>query len=198
MALDQFDDLDELETRLRRNLEAAVADLLAVLRSDLVTFVEREVRNRFVAAADLAETMEDDQLISLKGKVGELGTRVAKEICDDLSGDMQFWFGPDVPLGEGKSFDAHTPLMDKLQTIAVETGKLLDEYGFPKDGEGYDLRYSPPAYFVNGKYAPGVAETFWKNFAQLKELREERLKHDVGRRRSVRRHRWDVVDKKKS
>ena len=195
MALDQIENLDELEARLRRNLESIVADLLAVLRTDIVTFAEREVRNRFVADEAFAEGMSDDDLVALKKRLSEVGENVATETCDALSGDMDFWFGPDVPMGEGKTFDGHPDLMAKLQGIAKATVELLDEFNFPQEDGGYDVRYAPPAYFVDGKYAPGLAESFWKNLAQLDELRQARQSMDAGERRALQRRRWDSVDK---
>lgn len=195
MALDQLQDLDELEGRLRRNLESIVADVIAILRSDIGTFAGREVRKRFESNVEFAETIDDDKLRELKVRVSELGTRVANETCDALTGDMDFWFGPDVPEGEGKSFEAHTAFIDKIQAIVGELDSLLGEFGFPDADE--PLHYGPPAYFVGGKYAPGLAESFWKNLQQLNELRGAREQQDVGRRRAVQRHRWDTVDKKK-
>lgn len=195
MALDHIDNLDELEARLRRNLESIVADLIAVLRIDIVTFAEREVRNRFIADEAFAEDMSDENLVALKKRVNEIGDLVAVETCDKLSGDMDFWFGPDVPIGEGKTFDGHPDLLAKLQGIAKATVELLEEFGFPKEGGGYQVKYAPPAYFVDGKYAPGLAESFWKNLAQLDELRQARQTMDAGQRRASQRRRWDSIDK---
>ena len=193
MALDQLENLDELETRLRGNLESIVADLLAVLRVDIATFAEREVRNRFVADEDFAEAMSDENLAALKKRVKDVGVRAAAETCDDLSGDMEFWFGPDVPIGEGKTFDTHTVLMEKLQSIASATVELLEDFSFPKEAGGYKVRYSPPAYFVDGRYAPGLAEGFWKNLSQLDEVRQARKTMDAGQRRALQRRRWDSI-----
>jgi hypothetical protein len=197
MAIDEFEDLDELESRLRVKLESIVADLITVFRTDLATYVEKSVRNRFVAGGDFAESLSDETLLSLKKSTAELGETVAHEISESLTGDMDFWFGPDVSEGEGKSFDAHTQLMERLQRVAEATEELLRGYGFPEDeGGGYGLTYSPPAYFVNGKYPPGLAENFWKYLAQLNEVRDSRRQQDLGRRKAVQRHRWDTVDRK--
>lgn len=198
MTLESYEELDEFESRLRRNLESNVADFLEIFQTDVATFVEKQVRNRFIGSPDFAEALDDDKILKLKNRIKEVGENIAKEVCEGLSGDMDFWFGPDVPLGEGKSMEAHTPLIERLQVAAVAASELLAEFKFPEnDGGGYDIKYAPPAYFVNGKYAPGLAETFWRNLAQLDEVRRAREEQDVGRRRSVQRHRWDAVSKKK-
>jgi hypothetical protein len=194
--VDQLEDLDEKEGRLRRNLESIVADLLAIFRTDIVTYVEREIRNRFVAYEAFAEGIDDASLMKMKARTTAAGREAAAEICDGLSGDMEFWFGPEVPLGEGKTLEAHTPLAERLARATDTVNALLGEFGFPAAArEEAVTPYSPPAYFVNGKYAPGLAESFWKNLEQLAELREARRQQDAGRRRAVQRHRWDTIDK---
>jgi hypothetical protein len=192
---EQYEDIDETEARLRRNLESIVADLLVVFRTDLADFVGKEVRNQFVTHADFAETLSNDQVLAIKKRCDEVGAQVAEEVVAGLSGDMDFWFGPEVPAGEGKTLDAHTGLMERLQAAAEATVGILREFGFPEDKAGVQpVRYHPPAYFVNGKYAPGLAESFWKYLGQLNEVREARREQDEGRRRAVQRHRWDTIE----
>ncbi|MBN1946140.1 MAG: hypothetical protein JW797_10715 [Bradymonadales bacterium] len=197
MTLEQFEDLDQTEERLKKNLEAVVGDLLVVLRTDLSGFVTKEVKNRFIANAEFGESLTNEQLLEIKTKATQIGEEVSKAICDEMEGEWDFWFGPDVPQGEGKSFDNHLRLMERLQQIAHAAAELLEQYSFPKDEGGvYQLSYHPPAYFVNGKYAPGLAEAFWKNLNQLHEVREARREQELGRRRAVQRQRWDMVEKK--
>ena len=198
MALDEYEDVDELEGRLRRNLESIVADMITVFRADLPNFVAREVRNRFVAHEAFAETIDDDTLRAIKVECQQVGDEVAEQVAEGLSGDMDFWFGPHVIGDEGKSFEEHAGLMERLQAASEATAELLERHNFPEDdGGGYTIRYAPPAYFVNGKYAPGLAESFWKYLGQLNEVREARRQQDLGRRRAVQRHRWDTVDQRK-
>jgi hypothetical protein len=168
--------------------------MLTILRSDIVAFVERSVRQRFETNEDFANDISDEQLIRLKGAIGKTGDATADEICTELSGNMDFWFGPKVPQGEGKTFDAHEALMTVLQKTARATEKLLGDNGFPEDdGGGYSLSYNTPRRFVNGKYAPGLAEKFWKYLSQLNDVRDQRHKRDAGEVKASLRQRWDSV-----
>jgi len=194
----ELPDLDEQEARLRHHLESAVADLIAVFEADATIFMEREFRKRFEANLAFAETLSEDDILAAMDQIESEGSAAGKRVAEELSGDMDFWFGPDVPHSEGKSLEAHSALGERLQSIASATGDLLASLKVPSDGPaGYEITYAPPAYFVNGKYAPGLAESFWKYLAQLGEVREARRQQDVGRRRAVQRHRWDLISQKR-
>ncbi len=90
--------------------------------------IGREVRNRFVAHPEFAEKIADDQLLEIKKHCDTVGTETATAMRDALSGDMEFWFGPDVAHGDGKTFDAHDTLMERLQLAAHATESLLRKY----------------------------------------------------------------------
>jgi len=198
MPVEDYEDLDAIEARVRRHLESIVADLIDVFEADVPTFIAREVRNRFVAHPAFAESIPDEKLVEIKKRCDIVGDEAANAMREALTGDMEFWFGPDVPHGDGKTFDVHETLIDRLQLAAQETERILREYQFPADeGDNYQIKYTPPAYFVKGKYTPGLAENFWKYLAQLNEVREARRQQDEGRRKALQRHRWDTVEQKK-
>jgi hypothetical protein len=189
-----LEDLAQEEERVRNHLEGIVADLITILCSDLLGYPSRELRKRFISNSEFAEKADDDQIVSMKKKAATAGKKLSESAKKKFSDNMEFWFGESVPQGHGKTFSAHTNLVNSFGEIDKKVDSLLSTFGFPTNDAGnFDLNYALPPYFVKGMYAPGLTETFWKNLSKLSQLRESRKEQDVGRRRSIQRQRWDVA-----
>ena len=76
--------LTEAEERARSRVFAAVEDARLVLRRDLPSFVEREVKRRFVEAVDFAEGIDDGRIADLKQQVRDEGDAAAEQILGAL------------------------------------------------------------------------------------------------------------------
>ena len=164
---------EELNTEIavrEQRLTQVTADIRALLADDLPCFVEREAKRAFMARTNISGTLSDADVAQLKARATALGMETATAILKELE-DPSAW-ETDGPVPEDRRSLAGCPgVWSRIALIEHGTLELLAEYGLAEDTP---TPYKPPAFFINGRFLPALAEHFWRLSIELRELRQRR------------------------
>jgi len=190
--------LTEAEERARSRVFAAVEDARLVLRRDLPSFVEREVKRRFVEAVDFAEGIDDGRIADLKQQVRDEGDAAAEQILGALEDEGPWLAGvtyvPESDDATLSSFEDNPELWAIVNQIGAAAENVLAGFGFPVPKGGFDIAYRQPAFFVDGRHMKTIAEHYWRGIREIQENRGRRDELDSGRRAQQLSARWDSVE----
>ena len=183
-----LDQLDEQLEAIRAKLQLQIVELVDVITGDLPTFTLKQIRRAFIEDVEFAEKLSDAELTAFKSRVHAFGDALAVEIRASLLDDMDAWWGKAVPLDAGgKTLDGNPAIAAKLAVIAPKIEAFIDhEHLSP-----IEISYKTPAYFIQGKYAPGMIEKYWSQLANLRAAEESRAIVDREERKARLAQRWD-------
>ena len=144
-------------------------------------------RRAFIESVDQVEEKSDDEIADMKRKLSEFSSELVKKYRTLLLDNLDAWIGPDVPLDTGKTLDANPAISQTLRTIATDVEAFIVELGITP----LDIVYKTPAYFINGKYAPGMIEKYWAALADLRALEAEHAAAVRDAKKARMAQRWD-------
>lgn len=189
-----LDELREQRTALSTRLDETIADIVAVIASDVPAFVARAARQVFVAQPlEHARKLGPDEVRRLKTKLNDAAPRIAALVTDTLA-DRTLWRRDDLePGADLKSLEHNAPLWHAVQEIARQTEALLAELGLepPVDQSAFGLVYRTPTWFLDGKYPPALVEKYWTLQTQLRDLDQRIAEEAEKQEREALARRWD-------
>ncbi len=176
-----------VEERLKRD----VRSMIDVLKADIPGFFAREAKRRFLAAADFADKLSEDQVGKLKQRVQEAGAVTAADVARALDDPKTWAWDATTPLPEAsKSLDAHPRVAPVLSRIGLGLSQTLAQLGFP-DAESAKDAYKLPSYFVAGYLMTRLVENYWRDLQEQVEL-TRLIEESAGReRRDKLNKKWD-------
>lgn len=182
-----LEQLDGQIATLRARLDAQIRDLVEVIVNDIPTFAQKNVRKSFIESVDQVEEKTDDEIAAMKRKLSEFSSGLIGKYRTLLLNDLEDWIGSDVPLDTGKTLDANSAVSQTLRAIATDVEAFIVELGITP----LEIVYKTPAYFISGKYAPGMIEKYWAGLADLRALESERTAAVRDAKKARMAQRWD-------
>jgi hypothetical protein len=176
-----------VEERLKKD----VRSMIDVLKVDIPGFFAREAKRRFLAAADFADKLSQEQVGKLKLRVQEAGEVTASDVVRALEDPRTWTWDASHPLPESsKSLDAHPRVAPVLSRIGLGLSQTLAQLGFP-DAESAKDAYKLPSYFVAGFLMTRLVENYWRDLQEQVEL-TRLIDESAGReRRDKLTKKWD-------
>lgn len=186
--------LEELESQQQQLTEQVMVlarEITAAIAEDITTFMNREVRRRFIEAVDFAESVDDTKVREIKDAIQQQSEALGVDLKETLANEALWLIPP--PEGElGKQLEPNQGVWSALQRLALGAAEFLAAFHFPADNdEGFVIAYRPPSYFVAGKYLPGLVEKYWKLLSRRQRLADEVSAIDLEQRRKTLVERWD-------
>jgi len=185
-----LESLHEAIQTSRAKLRLQVEALCEVITEDLPGYVLKKVRAAFVNDVDFAEAKTDVELVALKQNIADFGVALSERVQSHLLSDMEDWWGPDISLeAAGKTLNGNHMVWRKLEAIGTDIEKFIVDAGL----EPMSVQYKTPAYFIDGKYLPGLIEKYWAQLAALRAVEEELALTEQEARKTRQASRWDTV-----
>jgi len=167
--------------------QQVIADIRAVLKADLDSFVMRETRKAFLARPDVAEGMVAERVGALKKGASELGKSLASRIDGELA-DVAQWDAPSHEPVNARDLIGVPGVWSRVTEVEHATHDFLQSFGLAgAEAPSYKL----PAYFVAGLYMPSLAEHYWRIVVEVRELEEQRRKLSETSVRERLQSKWD-------
>ena len=189
------EELDARAAHLKGQIVASGSAVLDVICMDLVRYLEREARRRFVQHVAFASTMDEQRLVALKQALKGLDQELQGGLKAQLEGS-DAWVTAAAP-EDRKSLRGNREVWAAIQAVACKLSGLLAEYGFPPDTDGgepaYELAYDTPRYFIGRAYCPGLIEAYWKQVEELGAVRETLAERSRNASQEALGARWDAI-----
>lgn len=179
--------LDGRLDSMRSKLDAQIRELADVIVNDIPTFAQKNVRKSFIESVDRVESKSDGEIAELKQKLRDFSASLTEKYRAALLAGMDIWRGSDVALDAGKTLDGNAAVSAILSQIATDVAEFIEA----ADLCPIDIVYKTPAYFINGKYAPGMIEKYWMGLAALRALEKEREQAECEAKKVRVAQRWD-------
>ncbi len=185
----------DLEERLRvveEKIRRDAREIVEVLRADIPQFVRRQVRERFIAAGDFADSFDEARLKALKADVEETAARAEREIVPLLE-EWGLWLdgARAVPPAAGRRDLAGNPEIHAgLQRAGAYVKEVLERHGFGDLAAG-DFPYKLPTWFIGGRLLVSLVESYWRNLEEYLAIREALRALREREQRAKRAERWD-------
>ncbi len=171
----------------QQRLAQVISELREVLRADISSYAARECKRIFLAEPSVSESLDDARVAALKADSSSLGTSAAERIDGQIA-DHGLWSqgaDPSEPAADLKALDS---VWSIVTTVQDDVAKLLSGFGFSESVSPYKA----PAYFVDGRYFPSLAEHFWRLRIELSDLTSEIAQRSDDAVRSRLLARWDA------
>jgi hypothetical protein len=169
-------------------------EIVEVLRVDLPAFIVRQLKERYVGGDGFQ--LDPEKLKELKADAKAAGERAVAEIIPALE-SWDIWLdgvdGLPSSAEERKSLDRNPAVSEKVQGIGVELHKLYEGYGFPAGPDGYDVTYRLPSWFIAGRLAISLVESYWRGVEEHSRLEHEIASIREQQERSQRASDWDAA-----
>lgn len=190
------EDLEERGKVLAEKVQRDMRELVDILKSDLPKFVERAVKERFIAAPSFADAMSDADLKALKAAVVETGKKLVAEVATSLD-ELAIWVdapGPIPASAERGELRPNAEVYRRLQRAGAFVRDLLAAHKFPDLREAeFQEAYRLPSWFIGGKYPKSVVQSYWRNLEEYQAVRDALVsmkdRDEKGRLAS----RWDAT-----
>lgn len=182
--------LDEKVEFLKTKLNEQISELVEVIVGDIPAFTLRQIRRAFIEDVDFSEQKTDAELSEFKARVHAFGEQLATDVRASLLENPDLWRASDIDLANaGKTLDGNTKIAEKFAVIPKRIAEfLVNEHIAP-----IEVVYKTPAYFINGKYTPGLIEKYWARLGELRAAEEERAVVDKEARKARLAQRWDEI-----
>ena len=186
----------ELEERLRileEKVRRDAREIVEVLKVDFPLFVERTVKDRFLAERDLAAGMSQAAIKSLKADVAAAGQKAVGELVPPLE-DAKIWLDvPAVPpAAERRDLQGNAEVNGRIQRVGQFVRELLERYKFPGvREEDFAQAYKLPAWFIAGRLLKSLVESYWRNLEEHHAVREALRQMKEREERASLAERWD-------
>ncbi len=166
---DELQGLEDQEQWILIEIDKLRTKALECLEEDLGLFPERELKRRFLADMDFASSLTNQQIKSIKQKLGTALPGLLPRVIACL-GDSDRWTAGRNFHGPGKSLAENETLWECIKPIEDFLVNLMDEYGFPKE----EVRYKMPTWFIKHTYMPSIAEKYWQLVHDLEDVRQRK------------------------
>lgn len=187
MSQKTLEQIDEQIESAKLKLNANIRELVEIIVNDIPTFAQKHVRRAFIENVDRVENKTDAEIAEIKEKLGVFSHNLVEKYRAELLADENRWIGKDVPLDAGKTLDGNPFIAPILARIADDIRAFIESI----DLLPLEMIYKTPAYFINGKYAPGMIEKYWAQLADLRSLEEEYAQIEHETRKNKLAQRWD-------
>lgn len=159
--------------------------IAALLATDAQAFFHREVKDRFIAAPEFADALEDAAVARLKRETAATAEAAAAALREAL-GDGT-WSTVEAPADLDAPITAHPPVAAALGQLEAHLARFLEGHGIPGDPPLYTL----PARFIDGENLVPLTRNLWKAARHLAAARGE--VRETGRQQAAdrRRQRWE-------
>jgi hypothetical protein len=168
-------EIDEQIELRRQRFEHVVQDIRHLLRQDLENFVVRETRKVFLSQPDVAGAMSPEAILALRREAQAVGKAEAEAAVTKLGDIALWWTGEKLPRRDGdKSRDLSevTAVWEAIHGVEAAFVAFMGRHGFRIDSAPV---YKAPAFFVGGRYMPGLNEHYWRILDEIRELHEQRV-----------------------
>ena len=183
---------DEQMAAVRRRIGETAAEIRALLVDDLRSYPDREMKRRFLAASERADTITDKELSTLRESATALGERIAKQIDKELADD-ELWFkvaadgAPEVIAS--KDLRDVAPVWSRLAAVDAELDEIATAVGLGEDDRD-PQGYAPPRRFIDRRYLPTVVEAYTRAASELQMLLQSSAQERAAERKRSLAARW--------
>ncbi|NUN12287.1 MAG: hypothetical protein HUU55_01480 [Myxococcales bacterium] len=184
--------LDEEQQRLHDQISLISKEILAIFREDLPIFIEKEVKKRFLEAADFSIRLPKQRIIELRARTAAVAMQHVSVVEDALSG-LEPWLSAKGVESPRQSITDNPSVWGPIRAVEDATVALLDEFGFPKGPDGYGVHYEPPARFIGRKFLKTLVEHYWRSLEELEKLQMKAIQQDSARMRAELIRKWDDI-----
>lgn len=183
----------ELEDQLRvleEKVQKDARDIVEVLRIDLPRFIQRTVKERFVASS-AADELPEAKVKALKADVDATGKKAVADIVPGLESPA-IWLGAEAPpVSDRHDLRGNAEVSGRLQRVGPMLKELFERNGFAVADEDFRDAYRLPTWFTEKGYPRSLVEGYWRDVEEyqransaLKGLRDRDMK-------SKRSEKWD-------
>ena len=185
-----LEQLDEEIESIKERLAAQIQEIVDIIVNDLPGYALKNIRRAFIEDVQVSEKMTDAELTEFKARIAEFGKTLAEGTRSALLDNMDKWWGKDVFLeSAGKTLDGNPQIAPILAGIGVKITEFIRHEGLKE----VEIQYKTPARFIDGKYPPGMIETYWAQLANLRSAEEQRSELDMEARKARLAQRWDSL-----
>ena len=175
-----------LEAKLAE-MGTAIAHLLS---ADVAEFVACLVGTRFVANAELADSLNDAAVSRLKRQAREAGAKMAETLADRLRPES-VWLDAVPPATLSVPISDHPVVADAISQVEASITAFLEAHHLPSAVDEAPTRYRLPARFIGGQNLPSLTRNYWKALTRLAELQCREIAARQTSDAEERRRRWD-------
>ncbi|MFT7580775.1 MAG: hypothetical protein ACI9MR_002448 [Myxococcota bacterium] len=167
----------QVELRKSR-LTQVIADIRNVLQTDIEAFVRRETKRAFLAQPAISAALDRDKIAALKSGMSALAESESSRISNAL-GNSELWTTLEPHPENTRELAGATAVWTAVTSVEGQLTSFLSGFGLTDE----HVAYKAPAYFVDGRYLPSLAEHFWRLVHEIDELHGQsaQLKADVVR-----------------
>ncbi len=177
---------------VRQRVLATGADICAVLVEDLAGYPDRELQRRFLAAPDVAESIDDAALKALRAAAAELGRSAAARVATALA-QPEPWLACTVagsaPVEIGKDLRKVSAVWAHVSPVDAALTALAEPHDLGED-EREPAGYAPPLRFIGRRYLPSLVESYLRAASELQALTERSAEEQVATRKRSLAERW--------
>ncbi|MCO4761154.1 MAG: hypothetical protein KC502_06590 [Myxococcales bacterium] len=183
--------LDATQTRVL----AAGKEIAVLLSEDLAGYPDRELQRRFMAEAEIAESISDPALAALRKAAKALGTRSAEAISTRLAADEPWLALPrsDTEIPDSKDLRAVPAVWALVCEFDAEVTGLAATVGLEAD-DRTPPGYAPPRRFIGRRYLPSLVENYLRACTDLRELLVASEEAQVQSRKQSLAERWAAAN----
>lgn len=164
---------EQLELR-RQRFEQVVQDIRHLLRQDLENFVVRETKKVFLGQPEVAEKMSPDAILALRREAQVIGKAEGEAAVARLGDLVLWWTGADVARKGGEKM----PDLSEVPAVWTHVRSVEEAFATFMRKHGFQIDVAPaykaPAFFVGGRYMPGLNEHYWRIIDEIRELHDQR------------------------
>jgi hypothetical protein len=189
----------DLEERLRiveEKIRRDAREMVEVFKIDIPQFVRRQVRDRFIAAGEFADSFDAAKLRALKADVEATAARAGSEIVPLLE-EWSLWIeGAKAcpPPSERRDLAGNPEIHARLQRAGSYVREVLERHGFEGVGATeFASLYRLPTWFIGGRLLVSLVESYWRSMEELLAIREALRAVKDRDERAKRAERWDAA-----
>jgi len=189
----------DLEERLRiveEKIRRDAREMVEVFKVDIPQFVRRQVRERFIASGEFADSFDAERLRALKADVEATAQRAGAEIVPLLE-EWSVWIDgakAAPPASERKELTGNPDIQARLQRAGAYVKDVLERHGFRGvSAEEIAAAYRLPTWFIGGRLLVSLVESYWRNVEEYLAIRDALRALRERDQKAKRAERWDSV-----
>jgi hypothetical protein len=186
---------EELQERLRVTEEKIRRDaneIVDVLRLDFPKFVDRVVRERFIAAPS-ADKLGDEDIKAIKDDIRRAGENASAEIIPALQ-DPALWLNiATVPAASDRhDLRGNDTIESRIQKVGAFVREVLRRHKLGA-GDAEEVAYKLPTWFIGGRHMKSLVKSYWDHVEEYQAIKGELRARNDGEQRGKRLARWDAL-----
>lgn len=165
-------------------------DARLILHEDLEAFVQRKVKETFLAGGEQAAALGDEALKALKRDTAERAAAARDAILAALA-DHDPWLDPgDLP-DDARGLEANRRVWEEIAPIGDVIVALLKAHGLPAPDQ--PPAYQEPRRFIHSRLLTTVTEKYWSTLRSYRHAQAEIEAIAHARHEDALSRRWDEV-----